>query len=88
MAQHPPGGAGAQPVGITDPLPAGQGRVDQGHRLDADVGRTGRLAEIDVGGEQLAEPEPLSQAGGKDQAGIGDSMVMVEGDGDPVRAMG
>jgi hypothetical protein len=85
VAEHLAGGASAQPVGVVDPLPAGQGRVDKGHSLDTDVGRAGRLAEVDVGVEQLAEHEPLGQAGGKDQAGIGDGMVVVEGDGDPVR---
>jgi hypothetical protein len=88
VAEDLAGGASAQPVGVVDPLPAGQGRVDKGHGLVADVGRAGRLAEVEVGVEQLAEPEPLGQAGGKDQAGIGDGMVVVEGDGDLVRAMG
>jgi hypothetical protein len=62
--------------------------VDKGHGLDTDVGCAGRLAEVDVGVEQLAEHEALGQADGKDQAGIGDGMVVVEGDGDLVRAMG
>jgi hypothetical protein len=88
VAQHPAGGPGAQPVGVLDPLAAGQRGVDQGHGLVADVGRAGRLAEIDMGGEQLTQPEPLGQAGGKDQAGVGDSMVVVEGDGDLIRAVG
>ena len=88
MAEDLAGGASAQPVGIIDPLAPRQGRVDKGHGLDADVGCAGRLAKVDVGVEQLAEPEPLGQAGGKDQAGIGDGMVVVEGDGDLVRAMG
>jgi hypothetical protein len=35
--------------------------VDKGHGLDADVGRAGRLAEIDVGVEQLAEHEPSAR---------------------------
>jgi hypothetical protein len=88
VAEDLAGGASAQPVGVVDPLAPRQGRVDKGHGLDADVGRAGRLAEVDVGVEQLAEQEPLGQAGGKDQAGISDGMVVVEGNGDLVRAMG
>ncbi len=88
VAEDLAGGAGAQPIGVTDPLAAGQRRVDQGHGLVADVGRAGRLAEIDMGGEQLTEHQPLGQAGGKDQAGVGDGMVIVEGDGDLIRAVG
>jgi hypothetical protein len=87
VAQHLAGGAGAQPVGVVDPAAAGQRGMDQGHGLVADVGRAGRLAEVDVGVEQLAEHQPLGQAGGKDQAGVGDGMVVVEGDGDLVGAV-
>jgi hypothetical protein len=46
------------------------------------------VAEVDVGGEQLAEHKPLGQAGGKDQAGVSDGVVVVEGDGDLVGAVG
>jgi hypothetical protein len=35
--------------------------VDKGHGLDADVGRAGRLAEVDVGVEQLAEQQPSAR---------------------------
>jgi hypothetical protein len=62
--------------------------VDKGHGLDADVGRAGRLAEVEVGVEQLTQPESLGQAGGKDQASVGDGVVVVEGDGDLVGAVG
>jgi len=88
VTQHLPGGAGTQPVGITDPLTPGQGGVDQGHRLGAGVGRAGGVAEVEVGVEQLAEQESLSEAGGKQQPSVGDGMVIVEGDGDPVGAVG
>jgi hypothetical protein len=74
VAQHLLGRAGAQGVGVTDPLTAGQSGVEQGHGLVAGVGRAGRVAEVDVGGEQLTQPESLGQAGGKDQASVGDGM--------------
>ena len=48
----------------------------------------GALAEVDVGVEQLTEHESLGQAGGKDQPGVGDRMVVVEGDGDLIGAVG
>jgi hypothetical protein len=88
VAQDLAGGAGAQPVGVTDPLAAGQRGVEQGHRLVADVGRAGRLAEIDLGGEQLAQHQPLGQAGDKQQPGSGNRMVVVEGDRDLIGAVG
>ena len=88
MAQHLPGRAGAQGIGVTDPLTAGQGRVEQGHRLVTGVGRAGCVGEINVGVEQLTQPESLGQAGGKDQASIGDGMGVIEGDGDLIGAVG
>src|SRR4029450_2100076 len=54
----------------------------------AAVGRAARGAEVEVGVEQLAEQEPLGQAGGKDQASISDGVVVVEGDGELVGAVG
>jgi len=62
--------------------------VEQGHGLVAGVGRAGRVAEVDVGVEQFTQPESLGQAGGKDQASVGDGMVVVEGDGGLIRAVG
>jgi hypothetical protein len=88
VAEDLAGRASAQPVGVTDPLAAGQRGVEQGHGLVADVGRAGRLAEVEVGVEQLTQPESLGQAGGKDQASVGDGVVVVEGDGDLVGAVG
>jgi hypothetical protein len=88
VAEDLAGGAGTQPVGVTDPLAAGQGRVEQGHRLVTGVGRAGCVGEINVGVEQLTQPESLGQAGGKDQAGVGDRVVVVEGDGDLIGAVG
>jgi len=88
MAKHLAGRSGPQPVGIVDPFPAGQGRVDQRHGLVAHVGGPWRPAEVDTLIEQLREHESLSQAGGKDQAGVGDRVVVVEGDGDLIGAVG
>jgi hypothetical protein len=58
------------------------------HTPMAGVGRAECVGEIDVGVQQLTQPESLGQAGGKDQASIGDGMVVVEGDGDLIGAVG
>jgi hypothetical protein len=88
MAKHLAGRSGPQPVGIVDPLPAGQGRVDQRHGLVTGVGRARRTAQIDVGVDQLPEHEPLGQAGNQHEAGVGDRMVIVKADRDRVGAVG
>ena len=88
MAKHLAGRSGPQPVGIVDPFPAGQGRVDQRHRLVTGVGRARRTAQIDVLVDQLAEHESLGQGGGQDETGVGDGMVVVEADRDRVGAVG
>ena len=52
------------------------------------VGRAMGVAEVEMGVEQFAEQESLSEAGGKQQPGLGDGVAVVEGDGDLVRAVG
>jgi hypothetical protein len=47
------GRAGAQPIGVLDPLTAGQGGVDQRHGLVPGVGRAGRSSQLKVGVEQV-----------------------------------
>jgi hypothetical protein len=88
VAEQLAGGSGPQPVGIVDPLAAGQGRVDQRHGLVAGVGGARRAAQIDVLVDQLPEHEPLGQGGGQDEAGVGDRVVVIEADRDRVRAVG
>jgi len=88
VAKHLAGRSGPQPVGIVDPFPAGQGRVDQRHRLVTGVGRARRTAQIDVLVDQLPKHEPLGQAGNQHEAGVGDRMVIVEADRDRVGAVG
>jgi hypothetical protein len=88
VAEHLTGCAGAQPVGVTDPLPTGQGRVDKRHGLIAGVGRARRAAQVDVLVDQLPEHEPLGQGGGQDETGVGDGVVVVEADRDLIGAVG
>jgi hypothetical protein len=88
VAEHLAGGSGPQPVGILDPLPAGQGRVDQRHGLVPGVGGARRAAQVDVLVDQLAEHEPLGQGGGQDETGVGDRVVVVEADRDLIGTVG
>jgi hypothetical protein len=88
VAEHQRGGSGSQPVGIVDPLAAGQGRMDQRHRLVAGVGRARCAAQVDVLVDQLAEHEPLGKGGGQDEASVGDRVVIVEADRDLIGAVG
>jgi hypothetical protein len=88
VAKHLAGGSGPQPVGTLDPLPTGQGRVDQRHRLVAGVGGARRTTQIDMLVDQLPEHEPLGQGGGQDETGVGDPVVVVEADLDRVGAVG
>jgi hypothetical protein len=86
VAEDLPGGPGAQPLGVVDPLTTGQGRGDQRHRLVAGVGRARRVAEVDVG-VHSSKQEPLGQRGGQDQPSVGHRVVVVEGDGNRIGAV-
>jgi len=88
VAEHLAGGSGPQPVGIVDPLPTGQGRVDKRHGLVAGVGGARRATQIDVLVDQLPEHEPLGQGGGQDETGVGDRVVVVEADRDLIGTVG
>jgi hypothetical protein len=61
-------------VDFVEAVATDEQRVDQGHRLEADVGSAGSVAEIDVAVEELAEAEALHQGGGEEEAGVGDSV--------------
>jgi hypothetical protein len=84
VAEHLPGGAGTQPVSVTDPCSPGQRRVHQRHGFLADVGRARRIAKVDALIEQLAQQQSLGQRGGQDQAGVGDQVLVIEADRDGV----
>jgi hypothetical protein len=82
MAEHLPGGPGAQPIAVVDPAASGQQRVDHGHRLVAHLGSAGHLAELHVAVQQLAQPQPDRQGGRQQQPGVGDQALVVKGDSD------
>jgi hypothetical protein len=53
--------------------------VNERHRLVADVGPSGSLAEMDVLIEELAQSEMLGQCRRQHQARVGHQMLVVEG---------
>ncbi len=79
VAQHRRGGTRAQHIGVIDAVAAGQRRVDEGHRLVADIGASRCIAEIDVLVEELTQPEVLGQCRRQHQAGVGHQTLVVEG---------
>jgi hypothetical protein len=83
VAKQLPGRPGAQLAAVIDPLPAGQRRVDERHRLVAGVGPPGRIGKIDMLVDQLAQSQPDRQ-GGRQQPGVGDQALVVKGDVDLV----
>ena len=79
VAEHRLGGPGPQGIGIVDRVTAGQRRVDQRHRLVADIGASGRIAEVDMLVEELSQSEVLRQCGRQHQASVGHQTLIVEG---------
>ena len=82
MAEHPPGRADAEQVGVVDAVRPGQQRVHQRQRLTA---RPVANADQRVG--RLLQPQPLRQGGGQHQPRVGHSVVVVEPDVDAVQIM-
>ena len=86
-AQHPPGAAGAQRIGIVDAVAAGQRGGHQGHHLVAGVGPAWGPAQVQMPVNQLGQAQVLGQCGRKQQPGIVDQAVVVEGDLDAVEVL-
>ena len=78
---------GAQRIGVVDAVAAGQRRCDQRHHLVAGVGPARRIAQVQALLYQLGKAEVQGQGGGKEQAGIVDQAVVVEGDVDAVEVV-
>ena len=76
--------AGAQRIGVVDAVAARQRRGDQRHYLVAGVGSAWGPAQVQVPVNQLGKAEVQGQGGGKNQPGIVDQAVVVEGDVDAV----
>ena len=80
-AGRPPG---AQRIGVVDAIDAGQGRGHQRHHLVAGVGSAWGPAQVQMPVNQLGQAQVLGEGGRKDQPGIVDQAVVVEGDLDAV----
>jgi hypothetical protein len=87
MAEHRFGGRHPHPIRVVDAIPAGQGRLDQGHSLEAHIGPARRVAQVDELVEQLAQAQMLGQGGRGDQPGVGHRMIVVEGHADGVETV-
>ena len=83
-AEHAPGAAGAQGIGVSDAVAAGERRGDQGQQLVAGVRAAWRITEVEVGVRQFTEAEPAGERGGEQQARVVHEAVVVEGDVYPV----
>jgi len=76
-----------QRVGVVDAVTPRQGRHDQAQDLVAGVRPPGRVAQVEMLVDRLAETEVLGQRGRQDQAGIGHQAVVVEGHIEPVEGV-
>ena len=76
--------AGAQHIGVVNAVAARQRRCHQRHHLVAGVGSAWGPAQVQVPVNQLGQAQVQGQRGGKDQPGIVDQAVVVEGDADAV----
>ena len=76
--------AGAQRIGVVDAVAARQRRGHQRRNLIAGIGSAWRIAQVQAPVNQLGQTQVQGQGGRKDQPGIGDQAVVVEGDADAV----
>ena len=76
--------AGAQRIGVVDAVAARQRRGHQSRNLIAGVGSAWGAAQVQVPVNQLGQAQVQGQRGGKDQPGIVDQAMVVEGDVDAV----
>ena len=79
--------AGAQRIGVVDAVAARQRRCHQRHHLVTGVGSAWGPAQVQAPVNQLGKAEVQGQGGGKEQAGIVDQAVVVEGDVDAVEVV-
>ena len=80
-------GGHPHPVRVLDAVAIGQSRVDQGHRLEPDVGVPWPSTKVHVLVEELAQAEMIGQRRRLDQPRVGDGVVVIEGHQNPVRAV-
>ena len=79
--------SGAQRIGVVDAVAARQRRGDQGHHLVSRVRPPRRIPQVEVMVNQLTQAEIQGQGGRKEQPGIVDQAVVVEGNLDAVEVL-
>jgi hypothetical protein len=88
MAQHRRGGPAAQHVGVVDAVATGQQRVHQRQDLAAGPVVTWPVAQVDQLVDDRLHAKPLGQRGRQQQPGVGDRMIVIDGDHEPIEAVG
>ena len=76
--------AGAQHVGVVNPVAASQRRRHQGQHLVARVRPPRRISEVNVVVDEFTQTQVLGQGDRKDQPSIGHQAVIIKGNVDAV----
>jgi hypothetical protein len=84
MPQDLLGAPRAQHVSVVDRVAAGHHRVQQGQHLAAGPVVAGSVAEVDQLVDDVLHTQPFGQGCGQRQPGIGDGVVVIEGDDEGV----
>ena len=74
------GAPGPQQAGVVDGVAGGHHRVQQGQHLAAGPVVAGSVAEVDQFVDDGLHPQAFGQGCGQCQAGVGDRVVVIEGD--------
>ena len=85
--QHRGGPPRAQRIGVVDAVAARQRRGHQGHHLVAGVGPAWGPAQVQMPVNQLGQAQVLGEDGRKQQPGVVDQAVVVEGNLDAVEVV-
>ena len=80
MPEHLRRAARPEHVGVVDRVAAGHHRVQQGQHLAAGPVVAGSVAEVDLLVDHRLHTQPFGQGCGQCQAGVGDGVVVIEGD--------
>jgi hypothetical protein len=87
MAEHCCGRPGAQHLRVIDVRSTGQDRVDQRQHLASRPGTTHASRQAHGVVDQRLQLETAGERRRHDQPGVGDQVVVIEGDLDPVQRL-